>query len=139
MSISSGSLMVLFLWISLLSQTNFGEALLKGRKYHVHVANGFSNNNQLTIHCASKDDDLGEHVLQVSQEWSWSFRENFWGTTQFWCNMNGEGHSKTVDVFVMEWGFLDTCGDKECFWSVRDDGIYLQRNKDGTWLKEYDW
>ena len=37
----------------------------------------------LTVHCKSKNDDLGEHVLRTGENYSWNFKENFWRSTLF--------------------------------------------------------
>ncbi|CAI0394459.1 unnamed protein product [Linum tenue] len=41
----------------------------------------------VTVHCQSKDDDLGFHDLGVFHEYSWSFHPNALGGTLFWCRL----------------------------------------------------
>ncbi|KAL4335505.1 hypothetical protein GQ457_07G006650 [Hibiscus cannabinus] len=118
MGSSSGNLMViLFIWISVLNQMKFGEAA--EREYTVH--------------------DLGEQVIPVSQEWHWTFKEDPLDTTVYTCDLMGANHSKNVQLFITNHKLLDMCDNKECFWSIRDDGIYLQNNKDGSWTLIYPW
>ncbi|XVE89969.1 hypothetical protein DITRI_Ditri20bG0039200 [Diplodiscus trichospermus] len=129
-------LLVLVVLIITLSQIDFA---LGEEEYRVHISNGLSNNNELTIHCQSKDDDLGEHRIPVSQEWNWSFKVNQSGTTLFWCNMNWANHHGSFEIFVVDHELLKRCDFKECFWSARDDGLYLENNSDGSWLLVYRW
>ncbi|KAB2058047.1 hypothetical protein ES319_A11G208700v1 [Gossypium barbadense] len=137
MATSVTNFVVLLAFATFSSNVVFGSLLVKD---HVHISNDFSNGNKLTIHCKSRDDDLGWHVLQVSEEWSWTFRENIYGTTLFWCNLIGENHSASVQVFYMyDTEFLKMCNYKECFWSVRDDGIYLKNDWTASWSLWYDW
>lgn len=39
------------------------------------------NSPPLMVHCASKNDDLGNHTLTFNQEFSWKFCENFFWNT----------------------------------------------------------
>ncbi|KAA8544363.1 hypothetical protein F0562_022369 [Nyssa sinensis] len=56
-------------------------------KVHVHVINRLGDGRYLNIHCRSKNDDLGHHTLEDSNETTWSFSVNFWETTLFYCNV----------------------------------------------------
>ncbi|XVF61735.1 hypothetical protein PTKIN_Ptkin08bG0154300 [Pterospermum kingtungense] len=135
MGISTRFIALLVLAISL-SYVNFAVA---GKRYHVHISNGLNNYQKLTIHCKSGDDDLGWHVIPVSLEWNWTFRANFFGSTLYWCNMSWSKHQGSFEVFVMNYSMLQKCDFKECFWSARDDGLYLENDSDGSWLKLYNW
>nr|XP_009759834.1 PREDICTED: uncharacterized protein LOC104212312 [Nicotiana sylvestris] len=56
-------------------------------KMQVHVMNKLpSDSPQLTIHCASKNDDLGYHSLAVDEDFNWSFCEAFADNTLFFCH-----------------------------------------------------
>ncbi|XP_026377177.1 S-protein homolog 29-like [Papaver somniferum] len=54
---------------------------------HASVRNDISDKTVLTIHCKSKDDDLGEHKLAYGQSFNWTFHQNFMRSTMFWCFM----------------------------------------------------
>ena len=58
-------------------------------KWKVGISNEMVGPNQtLTIHCKSKDDDLGERNLNVGQSFEWEFKENLISTTLYWCTFN---------------------------------------------------
>ncbi|KAJ4847786.1 hypothetical protein Tsubulata_003335 [Turnera subulata] len=101
MSVSSKNLVLLscFLMASLLlclpsslGRRNAGLAPMK-----VYVDN--MQDADITIHCKSKDDDLGVHVLKRSQRYEWDFRVNFWGTTLFFCGVQTQWGSGTFDFY----------------------------------------
>ncbi|XP_022143724.1 S-protein homolog 1-like [Momordica charantia] len=102
-------------------------------KWHVHVVNGLSNAT-LFAHCKSRDTDLGEHNLNRGAEIQWSFKENVWGTTLFWCFLKKPGGSASFDVFWREvdhlWLHYRCTNDGTCIWTAKDDGIYIRNIPD---------
>ncbi|XP_022991767.1 S-protein homolog 74-like [Cucurbita maxima] len=103
----------------------------KPSRYYVHVANGLST-LPLTVHCQSKDDDLGIHHLpNRGDDFQWNFKVNFWGTTLFWCRLERPDAYVTFETFWPEskntW-LRDRCRNGTqgtCLWIAKDDGIYL--------------
>ncbi|KAJ0091863.1 hypothetical protein Patl1_26797 [Pistacia atlantica] len=137
------SLLVIFLIIFHISQAPalaYDEEIIILRfKYKVHIINGFtSNENPLITHCKSKDNDLGEHVLWMNNEFMFKFRKNIFGTTCFWCDMRHGSAQKTIDVFRVGHESNKCHGTGNCFWSVREDGFYFSDNNQ-SWIKMYDW
>ncbi|KAH6791340.1 hypothetical protein C2S51_006346 [Perilla frutescens var. frutescens] len=110
-----------------------------GSKYTVHIVNNLtsSSNNPLLIHCASGDDDLGNHSLARTCDFNWSFRMNFFSTTLFFCRFRWEGKNVAHDVFTDR--LSDGCFPIDghviyrCRWLVKEDGFYLEN------VKVYDW
>lgn len=98
--------------------------------YHLHVVNQLSGNQDLLVHCKSKNNDLGIHHLGIGNEFKWDFRENYWGNTLFWCFVSTEQKHTQFNAFWPEkdhhW-LRDRCGksSRQCSWIVKDDGIYL--------------
>ena len=103
-------------------------------RWSVQTVNGLSYLG-LDVHCQSGDDDLGyHHLVNHGDDYQWSFQENFWGTTLFWCRL------EKVDAYVSFESFWpeslkntwlrDRCGTTEltCIWIAKDDGIYLRNN-----------
>ncbi|KAL7105780.1 hypothetical protein ACP275_07G066800 [Erythranthe tilingii] len=78
---------------------------LKAKKRHtVKIYNRMPQGTPaLTVHCASKDDDLGYRTLYTGQDFNWSFRTNFWGTTLFFCRFWWGRKTIAFDVFNADW------------------------------------
>lgn len=134
-------LVVLFtvLWeapCAISSRNQIGEQfIIPFQKTHVVVYNFLEGLNNFTIHCMSKDDDLGSHVIGPEDNYDWGFRSNIWGTTLFFCGLSCPYGSGTFDLYKAE-------RDRErclvCVWHVTKDGIY---GYDGshTLDVEYKW
>ncbi|KAM3708462.1 hypothetical protein ACB098_02G099600 [Castanea mollissima] len=113
---------------------------LQGREFDVRVVNGFTNNDSLplVIWCASKDSDLGGRALQEHDDFSWSLRTNFWGTTHFLCTMKWDQKRKSFDAFKVPRDIY-RCGPlRKCSWLVREDGFYFS-NDEVNWKREFSW
>lgn len=119
---------LLFLVITLLLiviQTSHGAPL---ERWTVEITNEMQGLT-LLLHCKSKDDDLGKQILKQGQNFSWKFRENLWQNTLYWCYMtNGQNHV-SLEVFWPESAsnpyLAYRCSDNVCYWSARNDGIYI--------------
>lgn len=106
-------------------------------RFQLYVINELPD--ELRVHCASKDDDLGYHTLQRDENIHWSFRENFWGTTLFFCHFWWGSRDKAFDVF--------TGGDQSDViiigWVVKEDGFYIGYNHmppdANTLIKIHNW
>lgn len=56
-------------------------------KVTVVIRNNLPNNSgKLKYHVQSRDDDFGLHSLNVTEEFSFSFHENYMGTTLFYSH-----------------------------------------------------
>ncbi|KAI3913555.1 hypothetical protein MKX01_022136 [Papaver californicum] len=109
----------------------------------IHILVNVSNLIQpnLTIHCKSKDDDLGEHTLAYAEYFSWKFKVNIIFTTLFWCNMwwidsNGKQVHGGYDIYryTRDWW---KCYNY-CEYPVRQEGIF-QLDSDKTYNLVYKW
>ncbi|MDV3193891.1 MAG: self-incompatibility S1 family protein [Sweet potato little leaf phytoplasma] len=96
--------------------------------WKVVIYNELSPGFSLSVHCKSKNDDLGDHLLPVGQNFSWKFKEDLFSTTRFWCTLRTSSNKQvTMDVFWPEkhdW-LSSRCGHGFCIWVAQDDGIYL--------------
>ncbi|KAG2279945.1 hypothetical protein Bca52824_051165 [Brassica carinata] len=71
----------------------------------------------LTLHCKSKDDDLGVQTLAPDSRWSFKFTPAFFGTTRFSCNFKWGGESHSFDIYDDD----RDVGDKQCYlcsWNI---------------------
>lgn len=98
-------------------------------KTYMRVYNVLGPGSILNVHCKSKDDNLGLHILHFQEFFSWHFRPNFFGTTLFFCRLHWQGKKAgTFDIFKYSYG--DLCGPK-CYWFVKPAGPCLQGNLPG--------
>ncbi|CAI0394850.1 unnamed protein product [Linum tenue] len=88
----------------------------------VQVINQLSS-KVLIVHCASKDDDLGAHAVEINVAFQWSFNTiQVGGATLFWCNVAVE--DKRLSFVAYDQGLKNSFNYP--YWLVRDDGRYGQ-------------
>ncbi|CAI0445942.1 unnamed protein product [Linum tenue] len=89
-------------------------------KTYVVVWNELEGGQELKLHCKSGDDDLGLRVLKPDNGFKWTFRPNFWHTTQFYCTMQwGDGKIHRFDIYIWKRDY-ERCG--HCQWIVKESG-----------------
>jgi len=89
----------------------------------VNVNNMLEGNLDLTLHCKSKDDDLGVQLLHHGQSFSWKFGPRFPPIifqTLFFCSFAWTGESHYFDIYVQGDKKLDDCD--YCNWNVFKSG-----------------
>lgn len=108
-------------------------------KYFVNIINGF-NDATIGAHCRSKNDDLGNKFIPVGGEFEWSFRNNFFGTTLFFCHIWWkEGHI-TYRAYWHDDKFERTlCGDGHCRWKADPQGISSYNVDGGFYQLQFKW
>jgi hypothetical protein len=79
-------------------------ALFQKSRAYVEINNGLYRNMDLTVHCKSKNDDLGAHTLKPNATCEFDFKPNFWGRTRYFCNFqwkyaNGTEESFWFDIY----------------------------------------
>ncbi|KAE8659936.1 hypothetical protein F3Y22_tig00116959pilonHSYRG00018 [Hibiscus syriacus] len=72
------------------------------RSVGVTIRNDLENRKDLIIHCKSKDDDLGVHVLSYKESYDFRFVPHLLGRTLFFCRMTWNGKSHWFDVYTEE-------------------------------------
>ncbi|KAG6785422.1 hypothetical protein POTOM_011153 [Populus tomentosa] len=65
----------------------------------------------------------------------WSFREDFFLGTLFWCDVSKDKAHAVFKVFWHDVLLFYKCMWKNCIWTVKDDGIYI-KNLDHEGLDE---
>ncbi|KAF3456441.1 hypothetical protein FNV43_RR01091 [Rhamnella rubrinervis] len=74
----------------------FGQDLTR----HVSITNALDPGVVLTIHCKSKDDDLGQHQLPYNSSFSWKFKSNaILRNTLFYCYIWWDGGYGAFDIY----------------------------------------
>ncbi|KAL3536019.1 hypothetical protein ACH5RR_004480 [Cinchona calisaya] len=102
-------------------------------KVHVTVINGLGNGRIMSIHCQSRDDDLGNHILPDGHATEWSFRVNIWGTTVFYCDVTWIDSSMHHFDAYSHRRDHNRC-KRDCIWMIKDDGHLYAHNPDsGDW------
>ncbi|XP_047979554.1 S-protein homolog 24-like [Salvia hispanica] len=121
----------------LLLQTSARKCFLTN-EYTVHVVTFLPEDSPpLEFHCASGDDDLGNHKLtKYGTEVKWSFCDNITHTTLFFCTLHWGKKKKSLDVFKSSW--RNKCSSGNCVWAAQEDGIYFA-NKPPVYNKAFDW
>ncbi|PHT75415.1 hypothetical protein T459_18937 [Capsicum annuum] len=120
-------------------------------RYQVHINNNLPDgSNPLRLRCKSKDDDLGDKVRSVNEEFTFAFNEHVLGETLFFCHFYWNSKDKSFDVFNDT--MADKCGLERkyglnfyygCYWKVQEDGFYfdsqLLPTPEAQYEKFYEW
>ncbi|KDO51589.1 hypothetical protein CISIN_1g047836mg [Citrus sinensis] len=83
----------------LVSYTYVNSAFSFNAPTHVKISNKLGNGLDLTLHCKSRDDDLGVHLLHQDESFSFQFHPNIFRSTLFWCSFRWSGQTKSFDIF----------------------------------------
>ena len=132
-------LLFLFVQICLVSEFVFVNGCFLTAKHHIHILSNLpSNSPQLKVHCASGDDDLGDHVLYPNQDYQWSFCADFLPTTLYFCHFWWGKKNQAFEVFHEKLTKLIT---HESVWIPKSDGIYFSNHTRyiNQAQKKYDW
>ena len=115
-----------------------GSVLAPFGKVHVRLTNILGPGSSLTIHCQSKDDDLGVHVLSNNNYFEWTFHPNFFNlSTLFFCKIQWQGKEMSYDSYL-ETRDLFGC-HKRCFWDINSMGACLVNFDEGGYDRCFNW
>ncbi|KAI4294806.1 hypothetical protein MLD38_037813 [Melastoma candidum] len=87
---------------------------------YVLINNAIPEAPQLTVHCRSGDDDLGYHVLSLTDSYDFHFKPNFWGRTLFYCQFNWLNESRYFDIYIQKRDY-SRCSAL-CIWWIKSEG-----------------
>ncbi|KAI6685096.1 hypothetical protein NL676_031009 [Syzygium grande] len=92
----------------------------------------------MTLHCQSKDDDLGEQTVADGGKFGWDFDVNVWGTTLYYCDM---GWANLQDYHFDAYSFArdSVHCDAQCLWLVSEEGMYGLNGQTGFWEYIHQW
>ncbi|TKY68114.1 Plant self-incompatibility S1 [Spatholobus suberectus] len=114
MSLVAKSILLLFVFTLLLVSNVLGRT-------NVTIINDLEGNQDLTLHCKSKDDDLEMQVLAFNEVYSWNFGYHHFGRTLYFCSFKWE------DTPLMWYNIVDQFKDREkcyklCYWYIKENG-----------------
>ncbi|KAL5794036.1 hypothetical protein ACOSP7_002630 [Xanthoceras sorbifolium] len=106
------------------------------KKTHVIINNLIGAGIDLKLHCQSKDDDLGEHVIPYQGNYTINFRPNFWGTTLYTCSFQWQNEFRRFDIYqyARDYPFCHTCP-----WFIRAQGLCMLDKKEKGYDICYKW
>ncbi|KAL7148271.1 hypothetical protein ABFS83_06G166900 [Erythranthe nasuta] len=109
-----------------------GKSCFFYRRIHISVVNKLPNDSlPLSLHCKSRNDDLGNHTLTQNQDFNFSFYviPIF---TLFTCDLMWGDKTSRVDVYDATW-LVDPCIKGQCLYEVYEIGTYINGERWGTW------
>ncbi|POO03362.1 Self-incompatibility protein [Trema orientale] len=104
-------------------------SLFGAPKTTVSILNALPEDLDLTVHCKSGDDDLGEKILQFNGTYEWSFHVNFGVTTLFFCSFSWRNAAGSFEIYKAKRDMNWRC-PTYCSWAARDDGVYGYKESD---------
>uniref|UniRef100_A0A3Q7GPG1 S-protein homolog n=1 Tax=Solanum lycopersicum TaxID=4081 RepID=A0A3Q7GPG1_SOLLC len=111
-------------------------------RIEVHVVDALPNNDiPLSLHCASKDDDLGYHYPKVGDDFHFHFYPKLFGHTLFFCHFWWGKKDAAFDVYTYELSPNCSWDDRSisyCYWKVQEDGFYMGPSLNEV-KKMHDW
>ncbi|GMI90106.1 hypothetical protein like AT3G16970 [Hibiscus trionum] len=112
------------------------EASFLTHKADILIYNDLNIGTELTVHCKSKNDDLGAHILGYRNHFEFKFRPKFWGNTLFFCRMQWNGKSHWFDIYEQN---RDSGHCSRCLWNVRPQGPCMFNHKTSKYDICYPW
>ncbi|XP_077250920.1 self-incompatibility protein S1-like [Tasmannia lanceolata] len=117
---------------------SFYRSFVLSDKVHVSITNHLGDGKNMTIHCQSKDNDLGEQTVADGAEFGWDFSINVVGTTLFYCDMGLESVNEFhFDAYSFQRDSV-RC-ESACLWLISEEGVYGGNNQTGFWEFMYFW
>ncbi|KAM6544766.1 hypothetical protein CsatB_025502 [Cannabis sativa] len=111
-------------------------------KTHVVMINDLeSDRSDLTIHCKSKDDDLGIHVVPFNSSYEIVFHPNLECTTLFHCSFTWPS-GKIDHLFDIYDCLRDNKKCNKCkhyIWKINSTSPCMQNNETKKFAFCYDW
>ncbi|XP_042491178.1 S-protein homolog 5-like [Macadamia integrifolia] len=123
------TLLILMMWVG-----EFSSVITVDATRHVRIINELGEGYVLTIHCKSKDDDLGVHDLSYQKYFEWGFHDNLWGTTLYFCRIQWRNADVYFDIYDEK---RDRFGCCEHWWAAKMDALYSVNPKTGAATKAW--
>ncbi|KAL1188681.1 putative S-protein1 [Cardamine amara subsp. amara] len=111
----------------------------KGKKTTLLFRNGLAHKNWLKVRCKSGDNDVRERYMKPAEDWGFSFHDDVFGETLFWCTLyKGPTYKvhKKFDAYVQD-KRMPHGGSYN--YIAKEDGIYHSNFVQFKLRKMYDW
>lgn len=120
-------------WPMIFSQTSASTqeklCYILANKFHVHIQNHLPLLQRLPamFPASIRGDGLGNQTLPLFGDFNWSFCENIFGSTRFFCHFwcISRGGPKNIVFDVFDTRFAHNCFSGVCYWAANEDGIYF--------------
>ncbi|KAL7147232.1 hypothetical protein ABFS83_06G094300 [Erythranthe nasuta] len=135
------ALILILILILLITIPPYTESKKQGTKFldktTVAIYNDINeDDSSISVHCYSVNGDLGTHQLTYGTNFTWTFREDIWGMTKYYCDFVTEYGSGNYGVFTPK---LRIRCDTFCPWSITDTGPCLEQTAYGHELWCQGW
>jgi hypothetical protein len=115
------SLLLIIMFMSGLFKSGVeGRSIFQKRKVFVSMRNDLTT--ALTLSCHSSEDNLGAHILQTNQMFSFDFRPNFSGSTKFVCDFTWVSNNRNIihnNLLMYQYSRDTSSGcDINCRWEI---------------------
>ncbi|GKV35306.1 hypothetical protein SLEP1_g43603 [Rubroshorea leprosula] len=97
-------------------------SIFQPHRVWVIITNKIGPGIDLTLHCKSKDDDLGQQILANDVSWQFTFRPNLWKTTLFFCSFIWNSELHYFDIFVSGRDYKEDQTHFHIMWQILPNG-----------------
>ncbi|XP_051116124.1 uncharacterized protein LOC127241236 [Andrographis paniculata] len=97
---------------------------------------------EISVHCSSKDHDIGTHIVRPHADFNFSVCNRFWADSKWTCDIAlvlvPRLHVK-IEAFTSKMAGDFACGMKrQCYWDVNGYGFFFGEDL-RKMKKKYDW
>ncbi|QHO08621.1 hypothetical protein HN51_067204 [Arachis hypogaea] len=102
------------------------------QKIHVTIQNYLEGHQDLTIHCKSKNDDLGAKLVKYMDTYEFNFSLKLFGGTLFFCSFQWPGVCHRVDIYDQD---RDQGNCKQCIYKIHENGPFRYAPNNNTYIR----
>ncbi|KAM1033812.1 hypothetical protein FF1_037260 [Malus domestica] len=129
----------IFISVAVLALGQFVSSTFFG-KIHIDVENTLVSNTVVELHCKSKSDDLGNHVIPHGGAYNFTFHDDFWDRTLFFCYMqwrrsDGKWVKAAFNIYKPKRD-QKRCMHR-CKWQINEYGIFSFTLDTKVWTNFY--
>ncbi|KAJ4904416.1 Plant self-incompatibility protein S1 family [Raphanus sativus] len=127
------NLLIVLILLGLCISLSNGFRMLGGST--VTLSNQLEHNKLLKVRC---NNDEGEQIVKIGEEYEFTFGDNFLGTTLYSCKLDQGPNFKHHQEFVAYDATWSKALEVTCKWIAREDGIYFSLDGNSP-LRRYEW